>query len=133
MKKLILFLNKLFKRTKYQKKIKTIDIEGLSKRMSDNSYSKNYRNYKKTYRYGNRGSYLLENQRKFNERGKCVKCWILVKSAFDYADDEYIPVFYKQRKGEIISHPPSHPHLLAHPLSLSPILVFSYEQLNIFL
>tara|TARA_Y100000310_G_scaffold339733_1_gene433370 strand:- start:331 stop:810 length:480 start_codon:yes stop_codon:yes gene_type:complete len=82
-----------------KKKLMMIDPERLHQKNVDNAYSKIYSKIKKTYDYGaSDAKGLWKAQEILENKGKKVKCWRLVKSAWDYSMDEYIPIFYKKKK-----------------------------------
>lgn len=102
------FLKKFFKSlfgNSRPEKIVIIDPENLHQVNADKARSKNYHKYKKTYYYGQSGgTNLIEAQKKFRERGRYVKYWRLVTSAFDFSMDEYIPIFYNKKKNRNKGH-----------------------------
>jgi len=76
--------NYFFKNSKSEK-IVTFDPENLHQVNADKARSKNYHKYKKTYYYGESGgTNLIEVQKKLRKKGKVVKYWRLVTSAFDF-------------------------------------------------
>ena len=79
-------------------KLVLFDPERLHSVNRDKARSKNYNLYKKTYCYGASGVDLIEAQNRFREKGRYVKCWKLVTSAFDSYMDEYVPIFHKNRR-----------------------------------
>jgi hypothetical protein len=78
-------------------KLVIIDPERLHHVNKDKARSKNYRRYKKTYYYGASRADLVEAQNQFRQRGRYIKCWKLVTSAFDAYMDEYVPIFHKKK------------------------------------
>lgn len=90
---------KTFFQTSRKEKIVIIDPENLHQVNVDKARSKNYSKYKKTYYYGQSGGTgLIEAQKNQRAKGKHVKHWRLVTSAFDFSMDEYIPVYYNNKK-----------------------------------
>lgn len=77
------------KRNKFP--IKTIDPERLSQKMQDNSYSKKYHKFRNKYYWID-----IKEQGMFDKKGRKVKVWRLIKSAYDVGEDVYIPIYYKR-------------------------------------
>jgi hypothetical protein len=91
--------NLLFGTWRVSDRLVITDPERLHQRPTDKAYSKSYSRYKKTYYYGQSGgTELIEAQRKLAKRGKRVKCWKLVLSHSDFSMDQYIPIFYGNKR-----------------------------------
>lgn len=78
------FIHKPEKRNR----IRIVDPEKLYKSMKDNAYCRGYCNLRKVYR---------KNELTSEINGRRVKCWKIVKCAYDFADDEFIPIFYSKK------------------------------------
>jgi hypothetical protein len=90
--------NFMFTKEKIER-ITTIDPENLHQVDLDKARSKNYDKYKKTYYYEESGgTNLMKEQKRLRLKGKRVKHWRLVTSAFDFSMDEYIPIYHKNYK-----------------------------------